>query len=50
VVNQHVLPYLAALMAGLTVGTLADSPTAAGFATLVFASAWASFDQRYNGR
>jgi len=42
------LPYLTALLVGVTAGTLANSPVVAALATLVFATVWTYADHRSN--
>lgn len=44
--SDYVLRYGAALLVGVIAGTLADSPTVAGLAALVFAAVWAGLDRR----
>lgn len=44
--SAHLLPYGAALLVGVIAGTIADSPTVAGLAALVFAAVWTGVDRR----
>jgi len=43
--SWRLLPYLTALLVGLVTGTIANSPTVAGLAALMFASTWIAIDR-----